>query len=244
MKRRFWTDADDDFLAANYGRMSTADLCARLGRSMRSVYHRAGLLGLMDARRPWTADELATIRRLNAEGWSDTQIGERLGRDRHMVTIRRKRLGLPSHAYGEKANDLLREAVRRQLDRSGLENLAHLRLATWAARAAERGWPSEINGRPINPRFVQILDMLYERGPQTKRGIAAALGMKCEGESRDILMSNGKGGSYLAELMRAGLVVCLGKIAKGVGKGRSVCVYSLSMDVERNPTDGRKQPQS
>jgi hypothetical protein len=232
--RRYWTPAEEEYLAANYKRSSAREVGLKLGRSMKSVYHRAWLLGLMDARDPWTDDDEAELRRLNADGWSDTQVGERLGRDRHMVSKRRKRLGLPSHAHGEKAADLVRQGVRRQLDRAGLRNLAHLRLASWAERAAERGWPDQINGRPINMQFIQILDMLYERGPQTKLGIAEALGMRTAGESKSILKSEGKGGSYVAELMRAGLVVCLGRLAKGRGKGSSKCVYSLSMDVERN----------
>jgi hypothetical protein len=237
MTRRFWTTAEDEFVAANYERSSATEIGKRINRSTRAVYNRAILLGLTGERRAWTDADDAELKRLNAEGWSDTQVGVRMRRERHIVSAYRKRLGLPSHAYGEKAIESVRAGVRKQLDRLGVRDMARLRLASWAERARQRGWPDRINGRPINLRFVEILDLLYEHGPQTRRGIAERLDMKTQNQ-RKLLNSRGKGGSYLAELMRAGLVANLGKIVKGQGKGRSVNLYCLSLDVERGRCSG------
>jgi len=46
MKRRPWTDAERDLLRAHYADTPTAELAARIGRSVKTVYSVAYKLGL------------------------------------------------------------------------------------------------------------------------------------------------------------------------------------------------------
>lgn len=46
MKRRMWTEAEDRILRKEYSRMQSGEIAARLGRTVRSVYTRASLMGL------------------------------------------------------------------------------------------------------------------------------------------------------------------------------------------------------
>jgi hypothetical protein len=140
-------------------------------------------------------------------------------------------LGLPSNRGGERYRDRVRQKTREQLRKAGVESLANVRTKAFQDWAESCGWP-----RNLRPRHVEILNLLWEKGPQTRREIAAAIGMPWKG-SRKSLVSNDPEGSYLAHLMRRGLVVCLGRLVKGKGKGGSVCVYSLLLTVERKPTE-------
>ena len=56
MKRRFWTQAEDEYLRAAYPTTSIHELVAHLGRSERSIYHYALKSGLKKS-----ADYLASI---------------------------------------------------------------------------------------------------------------------------------------------------------------------------------------
>jgi hypothetical protein len=80
---------------------------------------------------------------------------------------------------------------------------------------------------------VQILDALAERGPMTKAQIAEAIGMPWRGRpSRRILKSRDQEGSYLAHLVKRGLVIQLGRV---YGKRYQWhMVYSLSLATQRS----------
>lgn len=238
--RRVWSAAECAELRRLYREEPTAELAARLGRPVGQVHRKAVHLGI-SARVPhWRPELDAELARLNAAGESDAAIGRVLGYSRHCVGRHRRRLGLPDRSSGPQARRAVSEGVRRQLGRLGLPSLAALRLDTWRRQAVARGWPETINGHPISPRYVQILDALYEHGPQTKRQLAERIGWGWKG-SRRTLASNGGGGSYLAELIRDGLVVNLGRCVYQGGKGRNSCLYALDMSVERVPRGGHDE---
>jgi len=231
--RRPWTAQEKAILREHAFIKTANELATMLNRSRKAIEQQRSLLGLV--RRPWfrwDARSRTIVRDMNARGFADTDIGERLGVNRKTVNAERRRLGLQHQGHGPQARKKICQSTRQQLASLGLQSMAQLRLASWAARALERGWPTEINGRPINFRHIQILDVLHDKGPHTRQRLAAAIGMPWKG-SRKSLVSNGKGGSYLAELMRAGLVVSLGKCAKGRGRGKSANLYSLTITTER-----------
>lgn len=110
--------------------------------------------------------------------------------------------------------------------------MAEVRRLAFNQFAERHGWPSD-----LRPRAVQILDLLYQYGPKTRRQIVEATGMPWLG-SRKSLHSNDPEGSYLAHLVARGLVVRSIKVVKGRGKGGSCDLYSIAPHVRR----GRCQP--
>ncbi len=170
---------------------------------------------------------VAFFRARHAAGWSDSEIAAAFGADRHAVSGLRRRLGLPSNARSGRVRKKIADAMRQQCRREGVKNLAALRVKVFSQRARAAGWPED-----LRPRAVQMLNLLWERGPQTRRQIAEAISMPWRG-SRKSLVSNDPEGSYLAHLMRRGLVVSLGRVVKGAGRGRSVHLYSLPLSIER-----------
>jgi hypothetical protein len=197
-------------------------------------------LGLAKNRRRWDPALEGELRRLNAGGDSDSEIARKLGFERHCIHRQRKRLGLLDQSYGKQSRAAIGAGVRRQLVRLGLERLTDLRIEAWRQLARERGWPVTINGRAVNRRHVQVLDVLWERGPQTRVQLAEAIGMKVHADQKKVLASNGEGGSYLAELMRAGLVISLGRVVRTGGQGKNVHLYALDPSIEKGAEHGQR----
>jgi hypothetical protein len=141
-------------------------------------------------------------------------------------------------ALHELTRQKVAEKTRQQLQRAGLPSIGHLRVEAFKKYARDHGWPED-----LQVREVQILNAMWDRGPMTRREIAAAIGMPWKG-TRKSLMGNRIGGSYLATLMRRGMVVNLGRIVKHpdagkggrAGQGKNCCVYSLSPTVQRRAT--------
>lgn len=227
--RRPWTDAERATLRRLYGRVLARDLAAELGRTVKSVHQAAVTLGLERQHRG-TVDD-AAIRDLHALGLTDAAIGERLGLWRKSVMYARWRLGLPRNKGGEWHRRQVAARTRVQCDAAGLANAAEIRLEAWRKAARDAGWPESVNGRTTNPVFLAILDSLWADGPATSRTLADRIGRPWKGRSCKTWASNGPGGSYLAELVRDGLVANLGRLARGRGKGRSACVYTLAPGV-------------
>jgi hypothetical protein len=210
------------------------EIARRLDRSPTSIYRRACSLGLRRRRRTEVdAAFLETVRRLAALGRTDPEIAAELGCDRHTVSGRRKRMGLASNAYGARHRAKIAASAREQCRRWGVANLGAIRSRVFRLRAQQAGWPGD-----LRPRAVQILDALADRGPLTRRELAKAIGVPWNGTSAS-LRSRDPGGSYLAYLIARGLVVSLGRVARGVGRGGSSQLYSLSLAAERSPADGR-----
>lgn len=229
--RRNWSPEELAELKRLYGRMPAAEVARRLGRKVRSVWNAAKHYGL--ARRcprlVTDARFLDGVRRLHAEGLTDTEIAGRLGTERHTVCKARNRLGLPAVGWTERRRELVRRRTATQLAAAGVPTLGALRVKVFRDRARAAGWPDD-----LRPRAVQILNALWDGGPMTRRELADVVGLPWRG-SRKSLCSNDPEGSYLAHLMNRGLVICLGRLNKvtGRGRGHSTCVYTLSFAVQR-----------
>jgi hypothetical protein len=220
-----WTEEEDALLRSEYLRTPKLELCRRLGIERKTLYRRAVILGVIPMRQQAIDGR---IRELHAKGYSDAEIAQELGRDRHTIGIRRAVLGLPCNSHAN-ASERFRQQVaartKQQLTKLGTKTLAELRVEKHRKYARYYGWPED-----LRPRSVQVLNALREHGPMTRRQIADAIGMPWKG-SRKSLVSNDPEGSILAHLIARGLVISLGRIKRGKGSGYSVQVYSLALDV-------------
>jgi hypothetical protein len=173
------------------------------------------------------------LRRHHRLGHTDTEI-VRTWHEETGVSINRRtvcefraRLNLPSNACSPWRRDQVRQRTSLQLLQMGLPSIGYLRVLAFRAFARRNGWPED-----LRPRAVQILNLLYEQGPQTRRQISDAIGMPWKG-SRKSLHSNDPEGSYLAHLIKRGFVVQLPRLVKGKGQGKSVHLYSIAPNIKR-----------
>lgn len=219
MAGRAWTPEEDALLRLFYGDENEplSEFVAVLKRPLGSIYQHAALLGL---RRPgWrrmTAADEAEIRRLHGEGLTDQDIAARLdgGWCRSGVSRARRTMGLPVNAAA--VLEARRRGVRTQHERLGIRHGGDLRRLAFQSYAAENGWPQD-----LRPRAVQMLNALARHGPLDRPRLAAVIGVPWRG-SRKSLKGNGPGGSYLAQLLAAGLVVYVHRAVSGRGKGGRV----------------------
>lgn len=222
-----WTREDLDVLRRDYGKRPARAIAADLGRTVDGVYRAAFLHNLGVNIIPWTKAETKALESRNKEGWSDTEIAAELRRDRHAVSARRKTLGLPCNAYGERVCKKISAGFQRQCERLGLSGPAELRTAAFRRFARESGWPED-----LCPREVQILNLLADRGvPMTRMEMATAMGMRtdrigCNG-SPVLLSGKGKGGSYTGKLLRRGMLLKLARAVSGFGQGANRDLYYL-----------------
>lgn len=219
-----------------YREQPAREIAQRLHRSISSVYRTARRIGLSVhvPRVGSTRDDV--IREKLAAGWSDAEIGELFGLTRKTISGRREKLGLP--ASGNSPHRRRRVAMRtaEQLRKAGLPSIGHLRREAFRKYAVACGWPDD-----LPPRAVQILNAIWDRGPQTRRELQRCIGMPWLG-SRKTLKGSVVGGSYLAFLMRRGYVVTVGRIVRGRGRGRSVQMYTLAENIKRGPIDPSVTP--
>ena len=228
--RRFWTPDEVEALRQLYRRVPAHEIAELLGRTKSQVQQAGSRYGFHKEACPWDARTIARLRRLHARGWSDTEIAKAIGSERHVVGERRAKLGLPSVLWSGHQRRRVAAKTREQLRKAGVPTLGALRVKVYRDRARAAGWPED-----LRPRAVQILSVLWERGPQTRRQLADAIGMPWKG-ARHSLTSNDPEGSYLAHLARRGLVVRLGRHVKrpGAGRGSSTNLYSLPLGIRRN----------
>lgn len=228
MPRRRWTAAEIERLRSLYPTHTAVECAAELRWPVKAIYGAVERLGLeKQGKIAVDGRVLATIARRNGEGVGDCEIATELGCSRHTVSRHRKRMGLPSHAYGQRFRDRQRIGAQRQCERWGVESIGELRSLTFRIRSLRVGWPPD-----LRPRHVEILGLLETRGPMTRREIADALGLPWHG-SRHSLKSNDPEGSYLAHLMARGLVIQLGRVVNGRGSGSSVHLYDLAIGAQR-----------
>jgi hypothetical protein len=225
---RSWTIDELIALEEGYGSVPIHELARRLNRTVAAIRMAAYLYGFAQEHRYCTREDEASIRQLNAEGMSDTEIAARLGFERHAISRNRRRLGLPSRAYSERYREKLRAAARRQCEAAGVSNLGQFRALKLREYVARSGWPAS-----VRMRGAQILDLLEARGPLTRREICAELGLPWHG-ARNSLKSNHPENTYMAHLQRIGLVVRLGRVVKGAYTGGNVNLYALALTAERN----------
>ena len=233
--RRLWTDRETQYLRAHYGKIPAAAIAERLGRKVRGVWIKARQIGV--AKKGNRLSEAGKVRlaEMAREGYCNRCIGRAVELGRQEVRCWRRRLGLPpvgsrgSVASCQSCVARARRMTGRQLAAKNLVSLADERNEAWRRYAQRLGWPQN-----IRHRGVQILELLYQRGPQTRRQIAEALGMPWKG-ARKSLTSNDPEGSYLAHLMARGLVVCLPRRLPQGGQGKNVSLYLLAAAVAPGP---------
>ena len=251
--RRLLTSEQIDAIRDAHGKETARQTAARLGVNVWTVHNARHRMGLGRGTRLFHGDEFAEfIKTKHALGWSDTEIASayssRVGRkvDRHSVGRWRLKLGLPDVGWSEHRRQNVARKTQAQLKAAGLPSIGYLRVEAFKKFARESGWPED-----LQKRETQILNLMWERGPMTKRELVTALGMPWKG-SRKSLCGNRKGGSYLATLMRRGMVICLGRLArhpdcgKGnrAGQGKNACIYSLSPTIERRIVPKKNQSET
>jgi hypothetical protein len=102
-----------------------------------------------------------TIRRLNADGWSDRRIGVSLGVDHVVVLMKRRRLGIPpAHKVGWGS----------ALARHTAGDVSALTAAGWGA-APPAG---------MSPRQFRVVLSILTLGPLTAREVARAVGNRAK----------------------------------------------------------------
>lgn len=236
MIHRKYTAKQVALVKRHYRRRPTSELAAEIRCTEQQLRALADRIGA-SSKRTGHPGLIALIRKKHALGWSDAEIAaayNRRHRNRKVARewvgeIRRDKLKLPSNANSDHFRRRVAKKTRQQLRRAGLKSMAELRVQAFRNFAERCGWPSD-----LRPRSVQILNVLYERGPQTRRQIAEAIGMPWKG-SRHSLSSNDPEGSYLAHLQKRGLVVRLGRIVRQGGQGKNVNLYSIPAHIKRRP---------
>lgn len=190
----------------HYHDMPARSIAEATGMTVLQVYRLASALELpRKAPEHYTPQMVDQIRSLHAEGLTDAEISRRIGKDRRTISdIRASKLRLPVNIAAVK--EAGRRAVASQMKTLGIRHGGDLRRLAFAKFARRNGWPDD-----LRPREVQILNVLAERGPQTKVELADAIGMRSDGRNSKhggpkSLHGNGPGGTYTASLIRRGLV--------------------------------------
>ena len=248
MNRRPWEDYEDEYLRRYYKRGESMEaIRSNLDRTAASIYRRVRLLGIQEPISFLSDAELIEeIKRRHPEGWTDPEICDELKSrtgvsvNRHRVGRLRKRLGLTSNALSPRQRARTSAKTREQVAKAGVSTLAELRLKRWQKWKRDLGWPEE-----LTVRAVQAAELFYRRGPMTRLQLCAAMGIDpVKSLQRIQPTSNAKGGTVLAELQRAGLVM---RLPKQVPSGRmrngivnKVSLYLLCPGVIPN---GRKAEQ-
>lgn len=246
-RKQSWSAADDARLRELAYTKSWAEVAAALGRTMSGVHQRANKLGITRAAKGKHYAELgftAFLEEKHAAGWTDTEIEAEWNRAhpqapicRSCVSARRRKLGLPHNAFNERQRRRVAAKTREQLKRAGLKSLAELRSRSYSAYAARMGWPDT----KLRQRAVQVLNLLYERGPHTRRQICEALGLSWKNCRKNGLQSNSDGHTYLANLLHAGLVIRLNRAVRTGRRGGNVSLYAVAPHVKRSPVCPRKE---
>ena len=229
-----WTEQEIATLRRDYRRLTTTQVAQNLGRERKQVFNKAFALGLCVIQKIRHPELAKLVVRRHAQGWSDSEVAAEFGCERHTVGNVRHKLGLPSNAVSQHRRDRVRAATLKQCAAAGVSTLGALRSKIYAGRSVKAGWPAG-----LRPRAVEILDLLWAKGPHTRREIADALGIPWNGSHKS-LISNDPEGSYLAHLAAVGLVQCLGRLNRvvGQGTGKSTSVYTLTPWAEKQQTIG------
>jgi len=227
MPKRPWTDREDKILRRDYGRRLVKNLAADLARSCSSVYQRASRLGLQERQdKTEIQKRKVRLRKLIEQGLSDSEVASRLRMDRRALTEMRCRMGIPANGRSERYRRRVAEITRRQCRAAGLGSLAEIRKRRYEQFSESLGWPG------VSVRAAQIAEALYNLGPMTRRQICVAVGMPWRGSRKSLSTNRVPGGSYMAELQRAGIVVRLESAITHRGKGNHEDLYMIGLGVE------------
>lgn len=246
IKHQPWSAEELAILRRDYKRVPVEQLAKRLGRTVNRIYAAAKRFGISDAQKIVIAPDFDRfLRKHHAKGWSDAEIAAAWSRAHPQRTInrrtlgdRRNQLGLSHNALSKHRRRKVSEKTREQCRAAGVKSLAEVRSQAYAKFAALRGWPDD-----LAPRQVQMLDAIYERGPQTRRQLAEVVGCAWKHQRNWLCATRtgGKryaGGTYLTDLMHRGLVVRLpGRIVKsGPRKGQHCYLYAIPVHIRRKVT--------
>lgn len=228
--RKKWSDEDLDKLKVLYPTMTARELAPIFGCSVYSVRTAAYYnVPRKCPRHVITEEVLAKIRELNQSGHSDTEISQFMQICRKTATRLRKKLGLPSNAKSTRFLTRIAHATAKTCEEKGYSSLADMRSQLIQARCDASGW-----AKNLRPRHVQILNLLAAKGPMTRKEITEGIGLNWLGGSRSLKSSDPEG-CYIGHLIKRRLLVNLGRISKGVGSGRSVSVYSVTLTAKEIP---------
>ena len=221
---RIWNANEDACLREHYRQRGCAWVERALGRTAASVQKRAARLGISTSYRPgmWTTADDAALKRLYEEGHTGREIARQLGRHHRTVHEHRVRLGIPLNWSEERNSERLRELSIRSGQRVRFVEAQKDRHNKFAR---DCGWPEG-----LTPRQVTILNLLWERGPLTRREIVDALGMKWRGPKQTLAFHRPGRASYLGHLTSLGLVVRLRV------PGEKYHAYTLGLAVEPRRT--------
>lgn len=233
---RRWTEADKQFAIESHGKLSAKRVAEQIGRTERAVYMFWIIAGVCRKHRD-SQPLQAFIREKHPLGWTDGEVAiawstanptEPVSRG-WVSEVRREKCKLPNNALSDRRRRRVAAKTREQCQAAGVKSLAEVRRLAYDKFASRHGWPAD-----LRPRAVQILDLLYQKGPHTRRQIADAIGMPWKG-TRKSLVSNDPEGSYLAHLIARGLVVASKRAHRvhGQGSGKSCNVYSIAPHVKR-----------
>jgi hypothetical protein len=237
-RARATTNEEIAFIDEHRDSKSIAEMATLLGRSYSWTFRKAHRDGWQTPARITDRDK-QQLAELAAKGLCNRCAGRVMKFGREVLRLWRRKLDLPpaDKTVCPSCTQATRARTINQLARAGFENLAQVRSKAMADYVKRSGWPDH-----LRVRHVQILDALYMHGPQTRRQLAAHCGLQWRG-SRQSLKSNDKGGTYLAHLIKLGMVIKLtSKLPpdhsedrrehKRDQRGRSVSVYALTLGMQ------------
>jgi len=225
--RTSYTSKEDAVLKRSYGRKPVAEIALCLGRTASSIYQRANRLGLHQQRDKAEIDRRKRkLRSLVANGLSDSEVASKLGMDRRALTEMRCRMGIAANGRGERYRRRVAKKTKEQCRKAGVKNLAALRAKRFSEFVSSLGWPG------VSVRAAQIAETLYRRGPMTRRQICKAIKMPWRGSRKSLSTNRVPGGSYMAELQSAGIVVRLEAAITHKGRGNHEDLYMIGLGVE------------
>lgn len=229
MSGRPWLPSEDAMLRTTL-ELPSRVVAGQIGRTERAVHIRRRFLGLRKQRYTViTTGHIQQIRDLNAQHYTDQEIADTLGLDKGCVNMRRRRMGLPSRAFGPRHIESIRRMSRDQCRENDVRSLAELKQLRRRVDAVKRGWPPE-----CTPLMCDVLDQI-ETSPRTRRELCGLLG-KTYHRCKSLTTTGGV--SVMASLIRMGAVVRLGRRPYGDGRGKTSYVYGLAPGFARSRKAG------
>jgi len=225
-----WKASDDAFLRKHFGKLTAAEISKAINRSVSSIYQHAAALGLIQKRDPVEQKRRRElVAKHTKQGLSDSEVAAIVGIERRTVGDIRTKLGIPANGRSERYRKRVAENTRIQCQKAGVNSLAEIKSQRVAGLARKYGWPEH-----LSLRSIQIAEVLYRRGPMTRKQIAEAVGLPWKGrgtfKNRHVPRH-----SYMSELMLCGIVVKLDRAIKGKGKGKSHGLYMIALGVDPCP---------
>lgn len=156
----------------------------RLGKTLRQVYHARHRYGLARGLRRL---DVATVRRLHAEGRNDGEIAYRMGAWCAVVSAVRRRLGLPVNRRTPAVRAWLRRCRRLAARRVGCDRFPDIVRQNEFLASAREGWPAGTSRRAAAALAA------IEAGADTARALGGAMGVSLVSARRWLRRLRGEG---------------------------------------------------